>query len=349
MRMVAAFALFGATACSATALRDATHPHFLNGNDAARWIDRNYGDVIAAARPEITVGPASCPLLLNLTGAGSSGRCTIPVASRKLRVDFVSPDGVHETLRDVDVLIVERVVERDLADQLWLLYAIPFTVRCEGDAVRLVPAEAPLACTATGPDGLRKVLEAQPTRTGSALATELPGYESALSVFLGRDVAERREGGVALAGRTIERYLEARAGERTHAELARRGLLGSAHCPRRVVVRGSSHAACTVAVGGNSLRYDIRFDDGRGLVIADDRVAVPLAFLDEFGTRIFKRQLHANGSREAVVVQCGTGSVALVEPGSRIPCTVRTFHDSSRFDALVLDAAADVRFVPVQS
>src|ERR1700680_4862257 len=140
MRIVVLLALVLTSACASTSLKDALSPHFLGGKDAEAWVDRRVGNMLAVYHPGLAVGRAHCPFLLTLTGPGSHARCTVPVGQHTLRIDVVSDNGADEKLRDVDSVFVERDAERDLAADLARTYAEPFTVHCEGDPVRIVPA-----------------------------------------------------------------------------------------------------------------------------------------------------------------------------------------------------------------
>jgi hypothetical protein len=327
IRIVFLVSLVLTSACASTSLKDALHPHFLGGKDAEAWIDRRVGNMLAVYHPGLAIGRAHCPFLLNLTGPHSHARCTLPVEQGTLRIDVVSDYGSDEKLRDVESLIVERDAEHDLVADLARRYAEPYTVHCEGDLIRIVPARESVPCTATGPDGLRKTLNAWPRGyTGSLSGGSLAGAETVAEHTLGRDAVERRHGDLTLNGRDVERYLAATAGGAQREDLVRRGLLRAPYCPPRVSLQGSAHVLCFVPVGEKTLRYDLRFDQGRGLQIEAPGSVFAVAALNEMGARYFERSMRNDGTPQKVVVDCGPAQVAvLLEPGDDLPCKLRTF------------------------
>jgi hypothetical protein len=346
IRIVFLLCLVFTSACASTSLKDALHPHFLGGKDAEAWIDRRAGNMLAVYHPGLAVGRAHCPFLLNLTGPGSHAQCTLPVEQSTLRIDIASDYGADEKLRDVDSLVVEHDAERDLAADLARRYTEAYTVHCEGDPVRVVPARRAVECTATGPDGLRKTLQARPRGyTGSLRAGGLAGAETIEERMLGRDAVKRRHGGLTLNGRDVERYLAAIGGGTERDDLVRRGLLRAPYCPPRVSLQGSAHDSCFVPVGEKTLRYDLRFDQGRGLEIDANGSAFAVAALNEMGARYFERSMRNDGAPQKVVVDCGHEQVVVLpEPGDDVRCVLRTFsakhpiritlesYDALRFD-----------------
>jgi hypothetical protein len=340
IRIVFLVSLVLTSACASTSLKDALHPHFLGGKDAEAWIDRRVGNMLAVYHPELAIGRAHCPFLLNLTGPHSQARCTLRVEQGTLRIDVVSDNGVSERLRDVDSLVAER----DLAADLARSYTEPYTVHCEGDPVHVVPAGEAVDCTATGSDGLRKTLRAWPRGyTGSLAAGGLDGAETVAERTLGRDVVERRHGGVTLNGRDVERYLAASAAGAEREDLLRRGLLRRPYCPPSVSLHGTTHDFCYVPVGEKTLRYDLRFDEGRGLVIKTDATALPVAALDEMAARYFERVFRDDGTPQKVVVDCGRAQVLVLEAGAHVPCVLRTFR-AKRDVAITMVSVDEFRF-----
>jgi hypothetical protein len=300
--------------------------------------------MLAVYHPELAVGRAHCPFLLNLTGPGSHARCTVPVGQHTLRIDVVSDYGSDEKLVDVDSLIVERDAEHDLVADLARRYAEPFTVHCEGDPVRIVPAREAAECTATGPDGLRKTLSAwHRGYTGSLGAGSLAGAETLVERTLGRDAAERRYGGLTLNGRDVERYLAASAGDAERDDLLRRGLLRTPHCPPRLSLHDSTHVFCFVPVGEKTVRYDLRFDQGRGLQIDAKGSAFAVAALNELGTRYFERSMRNGGAPQKVIVDCGPARVVVLEPGDDVRCVLRSFI-GQRVVWVTLESYAELHF-----
>ncbi|MDP9106881.1 MAG: hypothetical protein M3N49_13240, partial [Candidatus Eremiobacteraeota bacterium] len=105
--------------------------------------------------------------------------------------------------------------------------------------------------------------------------------------------------------------------------VGRRGLLGGARCPPRIVLRERARATCTVRVGGQPLRYDLQFEKGRGLEVRSDKGIEIIAWLREIATRYFERPKYTGGKPLLARIDCGTAAVALVEPGSDVPCTAK--------------------------
>ena len=327
-RLVAVLGLFAASACASLSPGDAAHPHFLGGDDAARAIDRDVGDVLAVEQPSLRVGRAQCPLLLNLTGNNARATCTIDVNGLPVRVGVVSPDGRTEVVEPVDAVVVESSAERDLQSGLSRWYGEDFHVHCEGDAVRIIRADETQSCTATGPDGLRKVL---PVRSRGATGTlvrygNLPSTETLFHRIFGR-AAERTTGGVTLRGRDVERYLASYAGSLATEDLRRRRLIGTPRCPAHIVLAGLQRVTCVVPMGDKNVPYSVRFDDGRGIVFQSGATAFSAAVIQARAERFVDRMAARDGPAQHAIVACGKATTLLLEPGSSIECTVRTFRN----------------------
>ncbi|MEA2787203.1 MAG: hypothetical protein QOF71_3307, partial [Candidatus Eremiobacteraeota bacterium] len=64
-------------------LRDYARPVFVNGHAMAHHADIMVADMIAARFPDVRVGHARCPPLVNLTGERSA-RCVVPIEGEEL-------------------------------------------------------------------------------------------------------------------------------------------------------------------------------------------------------------------------------------------------------------------------
>jgi len=313
-------------ACGALfVLQDYTNPVFVNGADTADRIDAEMGDMIAARFPDVSVGKAHCPLVLNLTGT-HQGRCTLPVADGELRIDVQRPyvPGLNVVLRDADALFVTRAAERSIRAQLVERFGEPFDVRCPGPAVRIIADDAHVTCSVEAPDLLRRGLEIAVTGDAGDVHPEpLTGVATRVERSFGKDVAARTEGSAVIAGPAMERYVLGTAGADADGEVARRGLLGGARCPPRIVLRERGRATCTVRVGGHPLRYDLQFEMGRGLEVRADKQIAVIAYLREIATRYFERPKYTGGKPLLARVECGNAAVEFVEPGSFVPCTAK--------------------------
>jgi hypothetical protein len=309
-----------------SSLRDYASPYVVDGRSAAQRIDSEVGDVLAARYPAVAVGSTQCPFLLDLTGRRTA-QCTIPVSDLALRVEVMRPRFApfrNVDLRPLDALVVIPDAQLEVATVLAHTYGETFDVRCPGPAIRVLTVEAPFTCSVEAPDLPRRNLD---VRVIGALDHALPGVLEGVArrevrVF-GREVTERERGGVVLKGATLERYVRGDAAFEARGEVGRRNLLGPAHCPPRVVLRDVEHAICSVRVGDRTQRYEARFDQGRGLVVETQQSVVVMAVLRDFATAYFERSAHAGGRPPRARVDCGTSIVALVEPGSSLPCTVQ--------------------------
>jgi len=76
----------GFAGCSSGVMHDPFNPNFLSGDDAAKRVDIDFGGMVAASHPSVTVGRARCPFLIDLSG-GHTGRCSLPVTGGEMRVD----------------------------------------------------------------------------------------------------------------------------------------------------------------------------------------------------------------------------------------------------------------------
>jgi hypothetical protein len=114
-------------------------PAFVNGPATAERIDIEVGHILAARFPDVAVGAARCPPVLNLTGRYSAGPCALPVADTELHFDlFKMNEAGDAELQGVDALFVARDAEGVLAAQLAARYGERFDVRCPGPPVRVV-------------------------------------------------------------------------------------------------------------------------------------------------------------------------------------------------------------------
>ena len=322
-----ALVLSGAlVACGALfVLRDYADPVFVNGAETASRIDTEIGDMIASRFAGVSVGTARCPPVLNLTGT-HRGRCTLPVADGELRVDVLRPyvPGSNDALRDVDALFVTRDAERSVRAQLAEIYGEPFDVRCPGPAVRIIADNIPVTCSIESPDVARRGIEITVSGHAGAVQPEaLTGVMTRVERSFGADVATRTEGTAVISGPAMERYVLGSAGAYAGGEVARRGLLGGARCPPRIVLRERVRATCTVRAGGRPLRYDLQFEKGRGLEVRSEKAIEVIAMLREIATRYFERPKYTGGKPLLARVDCGTAAVALVEPGAAVPCTAK--------------------------
>jgi hypothetical protein len=319
-------------------MRPYASPYIVGGHEIALQIDSEVGDMIAARFPAAAVGAAECPNVLDLTERRSA-RCTVPVSGSPLRIDVRRAyDGRRADFQAVDGLVVLPDAQRAVADDLALLYGEPFDVRCLGPAVRVLAPETPFICSIEAPDLLRRNLEIRAYRNdGAHFVFERVAVTPRAVRILGREVTERREGGVTVDARALERYVLGSAGFEARGEVGRRHLLGSARCPRRVVLKDLEHATCTVLVGGRTQRYDVRFDEGRGLVIDTQQTVEVLPVLRDIATRYFERSRHTGGKPLSAQIDCGTESVALVEPGTSLRCTAKVGDRSFAFAFQIAD------------
>lgn len=316
-----------------SSLRDYANPIFVNGADTAGRIDDIVGNMIAARFPDATVGPARCPPLLNLTG-NRRARCVLPIGESELRVDVVKPyyRGLAPVFENVDALFVTRDAERSIAAQLAEKYGEPFDVRCPGAAVRVVDA-TPVTCSVESADVPRRGVEVHVYgQEENVRVEELASVPTRFARVFGRAVTDRKEGSIAIPGRAMESYVRGSASADAGGEVGRRGLTGAAHCPPRIALREGGLTTCTVVVGGLPLKYDVHFEKGPGLYVQAQKRIEVVALLREIATRYFARPKYTGGRPLAARVDCGAARVALVEPGSSLPCTASVGKERVAFE-----------------
>lgn len=336
----------GLAGCSSGVMRDPFNPNFLSGDDAAKRVDIDFGGMVAASHPSVTVGRARCPFLIDLSG-GHTGRCSLPVTGGEMRVD-VSASRAPTGVRSPDTLIVRSEAEPRIAAEL-AGSGVRVAVRCPGPAVRVAPNDTTIHCALTG----ARV-------SHGSVRVEFAGYDdlfvfgsknsgTRLDTLLDRAVTSRTDARIVLDGSKLGPYLRAVAGGAAHDELERRRLIGVAHCPSRITLTWRAHAACTVRVGSATLPYDLRFDQGRGLVVEADPTVEILAVLRERAERFFIHVIPIidpslpAGSR--IRVDCGGGTVALLTPGEGLPCTAYAAKQAFPFAAQLLSSGGNVTFV----
>jgi hypothetical protein len=321
------------------ALRDYAQPMFVNGDAMAHHADIMVGDMIAARFPGLGVGPARCPKLLDLTG-GRSAQCEILIAGNELSVGVaMRPDRRDVVFSHVDSLFVTSDAERTIRRELEAMYGERFDVRCPGAAVRILPRETPVSCHVEAPDVPDRQLNVTPYgERGAVQFEELAGVATREARILGAAVAAQREGGVTVEGRALERYVRGSAAALDHGEVSRRGLLGAAHCPPRVVLREGAHARCTVAVADVTLRYDVHFEKGLGLRADRDISVAVVPALHEFALRYFQRRRVDAHIPYRVDVNCGTVTAVVEEPGSTLRCHADVGGEPFYFAFRFLDA-----------
>jgi hypothetical protein len=300
-------------------LRDYAFPVFVNGNVIARQVDLRVGDMIAARNPAVRVGAARCPRLLDLTGRRSA-RCAIPIAGDELAVDVaMRSDRRDLEVHEIDALFVRRTGERSIAEDLEQQHGEPFTVQCPGAAVRVLHAPPFVTCEIEAPDLSRREVSLPFVHGGNLAVAGAGDLMSREARVLGAAVAGRREGSVTIPGSALERYLRGSAGFLNHGEVARRGLLGAARCPSRIVLHEGTHVRCTVVIADVTLAYDVHFEKGLGLRTDPSSSVAVIAPLREFAARYFARG-SAGGRTSHVDVNCGTVPVIVMEPGSTLRC-----------------------------
>lgn len=315
------------------------HPIFANGNETALRIDSQIGDMLAARVPALDVGHAACPMILDLTNHRLD-RCTIPVSGAVLPVVVTVHAGEKPGLFVDEALVVTANAERRLVESLDATYGEHFTARCPGPAVRVFPRPEAFSCSVEAPDLARTNIDVTSGGLDSAVyPASLAHISTRETRMLGQDTAERREGGVVLDGSTLARYLREKAASDADGAVGRRGLVGPARCPRRVVLNARARARCTVVIGNRTESYDARFDEGRGFVVEGEHTVVVIAAVREIATRYFEREAQSGGKPLRAVVDCGRNSVALLEPGATLPCTIEAGGQKRAFSARVTDDA----------
>jgi|GEM_PF-5590904 len=320
-------------------LRDYAVPLFANGDRIARNADIMVGDMIAAQFPGVRVDRVRCPPLLDLT-AGRSARCAVPIDGDQLAISVTTRrDHRGFEYGAVDALFVARDGERTIARKLDELYGERFGVRCPGAAVRVLQFPAHIACDVELPDASRREIMVTPHgNRGAVEIGDLAGVTTRKARILGTAAATQREGSVTMAGRALEQYLRGSAAFLDSGEVGRRGLVGTAHCPPRVVLHEGTHARCTVAVADVTLGYDVHFEKGLGLRadLATSVAVVPA--LREFALRYFRHRRLAANIPYPVDVNCGTVPAIVEEPGSTFRCHADVAGEPFYFAFRFLDA-----------
>jgi hypothetical protein len=335
MLVFSAIVVFASTGC-------AMHVQFFAGSDAQTWVDHDVGDMVAAYQPQLDVGPAHCPFLISLN---SGGRCTVPVNGRPLRVDVVAARGQNPPMRlqAVDAVFVVKTAEAAATAALRRTFAADFTVRCPGKPVQI--RSQPVECAATGPDGLRKplVLDLRGYTGAAVVRTDLGGYSTAAERIFGVETMAQHSGTLTVAGPAVERYIAATSGllldddetSRHHA---------APRCPARITVRDGRKASCTLHFGTSALPYEVRFDEGRGLLIEADHQALDVIALDRLVRVMAERRARRLGHPVAYAVSCASTDVVVVEPGEILECTATPFGGKATLAAVsILDRGGDFR------
>jgi hypothetical protein len=336
----------GLAACSSGVARDPFHPRFLSGEDAAKRIDVSFGGSLVADYPSITVGRARCPFLNDLSG-GHAARCTLPVTGGVMRVDVgvsAAPNGV----RSPDTLIVRSEAEPRIAAKL----ARPgerIAVRCPGPAVRVVPNDTTIHCAFTG-GGVTNGFVRVEFGTGDELYVfGSKKTDVDVDALFQRAVITQSASRIVLDGPQLEVYLRAEAGGTARDELERRHLIGKARCPPQITLTPGVHAACTVRLGTANLRLDLRFDQGRGMVVDFGPTVEIVAAVRERAERFFAHILPIVDPGLPLMVRirvdCGSATVALLEPGEAVPCTAYAGKQVFPFAAQLLESGGSVTFV----
>lgn len=331
-------------------VRDPLHPNFLGGDDAAKRVDIYVGGMVAASHPTIVVGRARCPYLIDLSGH-HTGRCSLPVTGGQLPVDVSASSGPSGTT-SADTLIVRSEAEPRIAAELGASPSRAI-VRCPGPAVRVVPNYTTIRCAFTRPGLGRVTVRVNFSAYDGVYVMDAvkpdPKRDARLDALLDRAVLAQTAARIVLDGPKLGPYLRARTGGTEHDELERRRLIGTAQCPSRITLTPHVHSACTVRVGSASLPYDLRFDQGRGLVVVQNLTVEILAFVRERAVRYFAHVIPIvdpslpAGSR--IRIDCGRGAVALLTPGESLPCTAYAAGQAFAFNAQLVDAEGSVAIV----
>jgi hypothetical protein len=280
-----------------------------------------------------------CPPLLNFT-AGRCARCEVPIGRDNLAIS-VTPrrDRRGYEYGAVDVLFITRDGERTIGRKLDELYGERFGVRCAGAAVRVLPPQTHIACDVELADASRREIMATPYgNRGEVAIGDLAGVPTRTARILGAAADTQREGSVILAGRALEQYLRGSAAFLASGEVGRRGLVGAAHCPPRVVLHEGTHARCTVAVADVTLVYDVHFEKGLGLRTDLGTSVAVVPALREFALRYFRHRRLQDNIPYEVDVNCGTIAAVVEEPGSTLRCRAVVGGEPFYFAFRFLDA-----------
>ena len=338
MGAIVAAVLIGLGALSS--LADYARPVFVNGSATASQIDDVMGSMIAARFPDVAVGRAHCPVVLNLTGKRTA-LCGLPVAAGEMRVRIAIPNegGYPPPFQNLDALFVTREAERTIAARFAEQYGEPFDVRCPGAAVRVVADHTSVTCSIEAPDVLRRGVDVGVSgQDGDVRVPDLASVPTRAARVFGREIAEQKEGSVAIPGRAMESYVLGSASADAGGAVGRRGLTGAAHCPPHIVLYEGGLTTCTVRVGGLVLTYDVHFEKGPGLYVQARKQIEVVALLRDIATRYFERPQYTGGKPLAAYVDCGAARVAFVEPGSSVPCTAKVGNDTHSFTFEISDA-----------
>jgi hypothetical protein len=293
------------------------------------------------------VTSARCGFFLDLTDRRAA-RCALPVSGMDMSIRVAVDSAGDVALTSEDALVVAADAERRLADALRGEYGEPFTVECPGPRLRVIPLTQTFACAIDAPDIQRTVVDVKPYGIDRVARPEVEHIPRRFERIFGRDVAERRSGGVSVSGRAVEAYVRGTAAAEMDGEIARRGLLGAVHCPAVVALRAREHARCTAQVGNRVQVYDMRFDEGRGVEIESQQMAIVVPALTEVAQRYYERPSSTGGAPVRVVVDCGRDVVKLVEPGASVPCTVTTGAAERNIVLKVLDTTGTFTFVDAE-
>ncbi len=332
--------------CSGAGLHDPLHPRFLSGSDAADRIFLDFGGMIVASHPGVTVGRPHCPLLIDVS-SGHEGRCTVPVTGGEMRVDIgttSTPNGVSSP----DALIVRSDAEPKIAAEL-AQAGIRSAVRCPGPAVRVVPNQTEIRCALVHPSPSRRSVSVRFAGYDGAFVQRIWKPRKDLKALYDRSVTAHSDDRALIDGPRFGEYLRAIAGANAHAELARRGLIRAARCPAKIVLTPDTHATCSVLLGDSPLLYDLRFDRGRGVVVEADHVTVIVATVRERAERYYTHGLPLMApslpAATRVRVDCGTHAVALLTPGESLPCAAYAGDEQFAFDTQLVDSGGAFAFV----
>ncbi|HEY4438928.1 MAG TPA: hypothetical protein VGN14_00645 [Candidatus Elarobacter sp.] len=309
LRVVAMFVLAVLTGC-------AGHVHLPGGHDVGMLMDHEIGDAIAASYPQLDVGRAQCPFLLNLSW-GRQEDCTIAVDGLPLHVTVFAGQHFAEFKR-VDAVFVAQAEETKERRRLRRQYDAEVSVRCDGAPVRLI--RAPAECSVIGRDGApRSVAIAPPGLPGyPAGGTEIDGMPTLEERFFGAGVAAQRTGSATLRGSDVERYI----GATLHLlpDGAAREVADAIRCPPRMTVRDGTSASCAVVFGSTTLPYSVRFEEGRGVFVEPEHAAYDLAALAGTVHRMVERRAARLKISVASTITCGNGNVLVFDPGAQVRC-----------------------------
>ena len=334
------------TDCSGAGLHDPLHPRFLSASDAADRISFDFGGMVAASHPDVTVGHPHCPPLVDVS-AGHMGRCIVPVTGGEMRVDIgatSTPNGVSSP----DTLIVRSDAEPKIAVELERA-GIRSAVRCPGPSVRVVPNGTEIRCTLVRPTAGRRWVDVRFAGYDDLSVARIWKPRKELEPLYARSVTAHTDDRAVIDGARFGEYLRATAGANAHAELARRGLIRSARCPARIILTPDTRATCSVQLGDTPLLYDLRFDRGRGVVVSTDKVTLIVATVRERAQRYYTHGLPLMDppipAATRVRIDCGMHAVALLTPGESLPCAAFAGDKEFDFGTQLVDSGGTFAFV----